>query len=182
MNLRLKENVLSPAKGVYATKVILENGETHLAVTNIGTRPTVSDGNQLTIEGYILDFTGDLYGQKIQMEFYKYLREERKFPPLRHSLPRSCTTPTRPGVLRPAPLTDNPNKRRPLSQGTPGAAGRRFLSPADEQQARHAQAIPATWRRVRTSLYSRIPTTTRRQARAMLATRRPHSPSTPPGR
>ncbi len=55
-------------------------GETHLAVTNVGTRPTVNDGNQLTIEGYILDFTGDLYGQKIQMEFYEYLREERKFP------------------------------------------------------------------------------------------------------
>lgn len=80
VNLKLKENVLSPAKGVYATRVILENGETHIAVTNVGTRPTVDDGNQLTIEGYILDFNGDLYGQKIQMEFYKYLREERKFP------------------------------------------------------------------------------------------------------
>ena len=80
VNLKLKENVLSPAKGVYATKVILENGDTHLAVTNVGTRPTVDDGNQLTIEGFILDFHGDLYGQKIQMEFYKYLREERKFP------------------------------------------------------------------------------------------------------
>ena len=66
VNLKLKENVLSPAKGVYATKV--------------GTRPTIDDGNQLTIEGFILDFHGDLYGQKIQMEFYKYLREERKFP------------------------------------------------------------------------------------------------------
>ena len=80
VTLKLKENVLSPAKGVYATKVILENGDTHLAVTNVGTRPTVDDGNQLTIEGFILDFHGDLYGQKIQMEFYKYLREERKFP------------------------------------------------------------------------------------------------------
>jgi len=80
VNLKLKENVLSPAKGVYATKVILENGDTHLAVTNVGTRPTIDDGNQLTIEGFILDFHGDLYGQKIQMEFYKYLREERKFP------------------------------------------------------------------------------------------------------
>ena len=80
VNLKLKENVLSPAKGVYATKVILENGDTHLAVTNVGTRPTIDDGNQLTIEGFILDFHGDLYGQKIQMEFFKYLREERKFP------------------------------------------------------------------------------------------------------
>ncbi len=80
VNLKLKEHVMPPAKGVYATKVILENGDVLPAVTNVGTRPTVDDGDQLTIEGFILDFQGDLYGQKIQMEFYKYLREERKFP------------------------------------------------------------------------------------------------------
>lgn len=80
VNLKLQEHVMAPAKGVYATKVILENGDVLPAVTNVGTRPTVDDGNQLTIEGFILDFHGDLYGQKIQMEFYKYLREERKFP------------------------------------------------------------------------------------------------------
>ena len=80
VNLKLKEHVLAPAKGVYATKVILENGDVLPAVTNVGTRPTVDDGDQLTIEGFILDFNGDLYGQKIQMEFYKYLREEKRFP------------------------------------------------------------------------------------------------------
>lgn len=80
VNLQLKEHVMPPAKGVYATKVILENGDVHPAVTNVGTRPTVDDGDQLTIEGFILDFHGDLYGQKIRMEFYKYLREEKKFP------------------------------------------------------------------------------------------------------
>ena len=80
VNLKLKEHVMAPAKGVYATKVILENGDILPAVTNVGTRPTVDDGNQLTIEGFILDFHGDLYGQKIRMEFYKYLREEKKFP------------------------------------------------------------------------------------------------------
>lgn len=80
VNLRLQEHVLPPAKGVYATKVILENGDTHMAVTNVGTRPTVDDGDHLTIEGFILDFDGDLYGQKIQMEFYDYLRPEKKFP------------------------------------------------------------------------------------------------------
>ena len=80
VNLKLKEHVMAPAKGVYATRVILENGERHMAVTNVGTRPTVDDGDQLTIEGFILDFSGDLYGQKIVMEFYRYLRPEKKFP------------------------------------------------------------------------------------------------------
>ena len=81
VNLKLQENVLPPAKGVYATRVILENGDTHMAVTNVGTCPTVDDScEQITIEGYILDFKGDLYGQKITMEFYQYLRPERKFP------------------------------------------------------------------------------------------------------
>ena len=80
VNLKLGQNVLAPAKGVYATRVRLENGQEHIAVTNVGNRPTVDDGLELTIEGFILDFDGDLYGQKIQMEFYEYLREERKFP------------------------------------------------------------------------------------------------------
>lgn len=80
VNLKLGANVLAPAKGVYATKVRLENGDEHIAVTNVGNRPTVDEGLELTIEGFILDFDGDLYGQKIQMEFYRYLREERKFP------------------------------------------------------------------------------------------------------
>ena len=80
VNLRPKEHVLAPAKGVYATKVVLEDGQELPAVTNVGTRPTVDDSGQLTIEGFILDFHGDLYGKKIQMEFYKYLRPEQRFP------------------------------------------------------------------------------------------------------
>ena len=79
-NLVIPPHVLVPSHGVYATRATLEDGSCYAAVTNVGTRPTIDDGNQLTIEGFILDFHGDLYGQKIQMEFYKYLREERKFP------------------------------------------------------------------------------------------------------
>ena len=82
VNLRLAQDVLPPAKGVYATRVWLENGESHIAVTNVGTRPTVNDGNALNVEGFILDFSGDLYGQKIRMEFFKYIRPEQKFPSL----------------------------------------------------------------------------------------------------
>ena len=51
-------------------------------MTNIGTRPTVDDGDRVTAEGFLLDFDGDLYGQKIRMEFYHHLRPEQKFPTL----------------------------------------------------------------------------------------------------
>ena len=67
---------------MYATRVTFENGESRPAVTNIGVRPTVDDGDRVTVEGFILDFQGDLYGQTVRMEFYKRLRGERKFPSL----------------------------------------------------------------------------------------------------
>jgi len=82
VNLKLKQNVLPPAFGVYATRVWLENGESYIAVTNVGKRPTVDDGDALTVEGFILDFSGDLYGQAVRMEFYHYIRPEQKFPSL----------------------------------------------------------------------------------------------------
>lgn len=82
VNLRFQTGVLIPAYGVYATKVWFENGESRPAVTNIGVRPTVDDGDKVTVEGFILDFSGDLYGQTVRMEFYKKLRGERKFADL----------------------------------------------------------------------------------------------------
>lgn len=82
VNLRFQPGVLIPAYGVYATKVYFENGDSRLAVTNIGVRPTVDDGDRVTVEGFILDFNEDLYGQSVRMEFYKRLRGERRFPTL----------------------------------------------------------------------------------------------------
>ena len=82
VNLRFQPGVLVPAHGVYATRVTFENGESRPAVTNIGVRPTIDDGDRVTVEGFILDFQGDLYGQTVRMEFYKRLRGERKFPSL----------------------------------------------------------------------------------------------------
>ena len=49
-------------------------------MTNVGVRPTVQDNDgRVTVEGFILDFNGDLYGQTIRMEFFHRLRGERKF-------------------------------------------------------------------------------------------------------
>lgn len=82
VNLRFPKGVLVPAYGVYACKVWFEDGESRMAVTNVGTRPTVDDGDEVNAEGFILDFRGDLYGRSIRMEFYRRLRGERKFPSL----------------------------------------------------------------------------------------------------
>ena len=81
-NLTFPAGLLVPARGVYVTRAVLESGESHPAVTNVGVRPTVDDGETLTAEPYILDFEGDLYGQSLRVEFYSFLRSERKFDSL----------------------------------------------------------------------------------------------------
>ena len=79
-NLRLPEGTVVPKFGVYACRAEID-GKTYPAVTNIGTRPTVA-GAGITVEPWILDFSGDLYGRQIRVEFYRFLRPEMKFPDL----------------------------------------------------------------------------------------------------
>ena len=78
-NLIPRGSLIVPAHGVYATKVTLSSGEIYLGVTNVGTRPTVSDGDTVTVETYLISFAGDLYGQRIRVEFCRRLRGEEKF-------------------------------------------------------------------------------------------------------
>lgn len=79
VNLTIPAGVLAPAYGVYATLVHLPDGRTVRGVTNVGVRPTLDDGGHVTVEGFLLDFEGDLYGQVIRVEFFKRLRGERRF-------------------------------------------------------------------------------------------------------
>ena len=79
INMKIPEGVLVPRYGVYAAKVILEDGTEHISVTNVGIRPTVSDSNSVSVESYILDFSGNLYDRQARVEFYSFLRDERKF-------------------------------------------------------------------------------------------------------
>ena len=79
-NLRLPEGLAIPKFGVYACACLVE-GKRYTAVTNIGTRPTVA-GQGITVEPWILDYAGDLYGRVITLEFYRFLRPEQKFPTL----------------------------------------------------------------------------------------------------
>lgn len=82
VNLRVPDRVIVPAYGVYATKVYFKD-QCYMAVTNVGVRPTVEDNDgRVTVEGFILDFDGNLYGEQVRMEFYHRLRGEKKFPTL----------------------------------------------------------------------------------------------------
>jgi len=54
---------------------------TYVAVTNVGSRPTVG-GHQVRTESWLLDYAGDLYGKEITLQFHKFLRPEQKFDSL----------------------------------------------------------------------------------------------------
>jgi len=71
-----------PPNGVYAAHAVVGR-ETHRAVLNIGHRPTLQSPNpQLRVEAHLLDFTGDLYGQELEIEIGEKLRDEKKFASL----------------------------------------------------------------------------------------------------
>ncbi len=80
-NILMPDGVICPVFGVYASRVTA-GGRTYPAVCNVGVRPTVDGGRQITCEPWLLDFSGDLYGQTIRVEFHKFLRPERRFPSL----------------------------------------------------------------------------------------------------
>lgn len=79
-NLRLPEGLTVPRFGVYACRALVDDAS-YPAVTNIGTRPTVQ-GEGITVEPWILDYSGDLYDREITLEFCYFLRPETKFPSL----------------------------------------------------------------------------------------------------
>ena len=78
-NLIPEEHLLVPKRGVYATRAHLPGGETRVGVTNVGVRPTVSEKNSVTVETYLVDYEGDLYGKVLRLDFCDYLRPERRF-------------------------------------------------------------------------------------------------------
>jgi riboflavin kinase/FMN adenylyltransferase len=78
-NLRA-DNELIPRSGVYVT-LLESGGVSRPGVTNIGCRPTVSGGDApLSIETHVLDYSGDLYGARVNLDFLIRLRDERPFP------------------------------------------------------------------------------------------------------
>jgi riboflavin kinase / FMN adenylyltransferase len=75
------ENELLPADGVYVTEIEIRSfGRRFPSVSNIGRRPTLYEAVATTIETYVLDFSSDVYGDRVRLFFLERLREERKFP------------------------------------------------------------------------------------------------------
>jgi riboflavin kinase/FMN adenylyltransferase len=80
MNLQ-SDNELYPKDGVYFTSVRIDSfARTFPCVTNIGCRPTVYEDYATTIESYILDFSSDVYGERIRLSFHGRVRDEKTFP------------------------------------------------------------------------------------------------------
>ena len=82
VNIMNAEHKAFPKRGVYYSHVILPNGCIYKGITNIGTNPSISDDKFNHIERcetHIIDYSGDLYNQRITIQFIKRLRDEIVF-------------------------------------------------------------------------------------------------------
>jgi riboflavin kinase / FMN adenylyltransferase len=78
-NLVPRPGYVVPGHGVYACRVQLPDGTIVPAATNVGVRPQFVTGRGELIEAFLIDWSGDLYGQRIRVEFLRRLRGERRF-------------------------------------------------------------------------------------------------------
>lgn len=80
-NLSLAPGETLPPFGVYASRVCID-GKEYRGVTNVGLRPTLTDGQTPTVETFLLDFSGDLYGREMTVLLCAFLRPTRKMASL----------------------------------------------------------------------------------------------------
>ena len=78
-NLQPEPEKLIPAPGVYAVWAVLPDGDRYKGMLNIGNRPTLANGDGISIEVHLLDFKGDLYNQPLKLVFGSRIRDEHRF-------------------------------------------------------------------------------------------------------
>ncbi|MFA5574586.1 MAG: bifunctional riboflavin kinase/FAD synthetase [Brumimicrobium sp.] len=79
-NIDIESDIkIIPKNGVYAAKVDLPDGEQRFALLSIGNRPTINDSGELSIEVYLINFEGNLYGKYLRIRLLKYIRGDMKF-------------------------------------------------------------------------------------------------------
>ncbi len=77
-NLLPAPEKLLPPNGVYLTRTVLDEGE-YCGITNVGYKPTVGGETRKGVETYLFDYSGNLYGRFLKVEFLEFRRPERKF-------------------------------------------------------------------------------------------------------
>lgn len=93
-NLQPFSKIKLPPVGVYITKILL-NSQTYYGITNIGTRPTIDNDKEISIETHILNFNKDIYGEKIEIQLFDRLRAQQKFENysmLLNQIRKDCST------------------------------------------------------------------------------------------
>lgn len=77
-NISIERGYILPKEGVYLTKTITEKNEVYNSLSFVGKNITFNE-EELKIETYILDFSDDLYGKEISIEFMNFIRDNKKF-------------------------------------------------------------------------------------------------------
>ena len=72
------QNRVIPRNGVYVTSALIE-GQWRRSVTNVGTRPTFESAAATSVEAFVMNYSGDLYGDVVRVRFLHRLRDEKKF-------------------------------------------------------------------------------------------------------
>jgi riboflavin kinase / FMN adenylyltransferase len=80
-NIQLKHN-RPPLTGIYAVRVYGVGASARPAVASVGVRPTITASGRAVLEAHLFDFSGDLYGRHVRVEFLRKIRDERKYPDL----------------------------------------------------------------------------------------------------
>lgn len=80
INQRYPAGMLMPKQGVYISRAEID-GVLYAAATGLGSRPTV-EGEDITCESFLIDYTGDLYGKSVRLELHQYLEPTRKYESL----------------------------------------------------------------------------------------------------
>jgi len=78
-NLTVPERICLPADGVYAGTFVAEDAVERPAAISVGTRPTFYEDGDVLVEAYVLDFDGDLYGQRVKVRFREWIRGQERF-------------------------------------------------------------------------------------------------------
>ncbi len=79
-NLEPEREVMLPRRGVYLTLSWVDDSVARPSLTSVGTNPTFESGDQVRVETLVLDFSGDLYGTHLRVDFLERVRNQRTFP------------------------------------------------------------------------------------------------------